>query len=121
MPAWFHARVADGHTILVAERSHEPIGFAVFGANSLDVEAGAELRNVYVDQNAASSGIGRELVQACEARLRDAGVTSVSLGVFPQNVRAIAFYKRLGYAKVRLTTWMNNGSEFADQIMLKEL
>ena len=53
--------------------------------------------------------------------MRTAGAKNVSLGVFPSNVRAIAFYERLGFVRLKVSTWHNNGIAFEDQIMLREL
>ena len=48
---WFSARVADGHTVLVTD---DLAGLAVFGPNTLVVNADRELRNVYVEPGRTS-------------------------------------------------------------------
>lgn len=51
--------------------------------------------------SARRSGLGTLLMQEAERRLRAAGVTAIVLEVAVDNLPAIAFYKRLGYAVVR--------------------
>lgn len=43
-------------------------------------------------------GFGRKLMQTMEGHLRDLGSTGIHLRVSPSNVRAINFYKALGYS-----------------------
>ncbi|RYG87570.1 GNAT family N-acetyltransferase [bacterium] len=118
---WFERRVADGHRILVAHEDDRLLGLAIDGPNTLEAPAERELRNVYVDPDLTSRGVGRQLAQASLNAMARDGISSVSLGVFPQNVRAIAFYERLGFVRYKVSTWTNNDVEFADQIMLLAL
>ncbi|RYG29718.1 GNAT family N-acetyltransferase, partial [bacterium] len=97
------------------------VGLSVDGPNTLDVPADRELRNVYVEPEITSRGIGQALAERALQEMRREGTRSVALGVFPSNLRAIAFYERLGFVRHRVSTWTNNGVEFADQIMLCEL
>lgn len=107
--------------MLVAEEEARTVGLSVDGPNTLDAPADRELRNVYVDPEITSRGIGRALAERALDEMRAEGVKAVSLGVFPTNLRAIVFYERLGFVHYRVSTWSNNGVEFADQIMLREL
>ncbi|WP_438482808.1 GNAT family acetyltransferase [Oleiharenicola lentus] len=44
------------------------------------------------------SGLGRELMDKAEAILRAAGCPKINLQVRPDNVQAVEFYKRMGFA-----------------------
>ena len=110
--------MADGHTVLTAD---DLSGLAVFGPNTLDAPADRELRNVYVEPGLTSRGIGRTLTETALSRMREEGHRSACLGVFPQNVRAVAFYESLGFRTLKVATWTNNGATFEDQILLRTL
>ncbi len=118
---WFESRANEGHRVLVAADREHIRGLAVYGPNTLDAPAERELRNVYVEPDMASRGIGLALVEECLSRLRDEGVRAVSLGVFPSNVRAIAFYERCGFIRHKEAAFTKRGVEFADQIMVRKL
>lgn len=118
---WFASRVREGHTVLVAEDQAKILGLAVYGPNTLDAPAERELRNVYVEPETTSRGVGRALADESLRRMRSEGVRVVSLGVFPSNVRAIAFYERLGFRKHKRATFTKSGIVFEDQIMILEL
>lgn len=107
--------------MIVAVEADAIVGLAVYGPNSLDVVAERELRNVYIEPEITSRGIGRALVEASLRRLEDEGVRAVSLGVFPSNVRAIAFYERCGFVRHKRSIFTKRGVEFEDQIMLLHL
>jgi ribosomal protein S18 acetylase RimI-like enzyme len=44
-------------------------------------------------------GVGSALVQAAKAEARAAGLARLSLGVLPDNVAALLFYRRQGFAE----------------------
>jgi len=52
---------------------------------------------IAVAQERHGQGIGRALMLALEERARAAGVRKLSLGVFPENERALRLYRSLGY------------------------
>lgn len=57
---------------------------------------GAEF-GVTVASGARNLGVGRALITTLETWARDYGVTRMALGVFPNNERARALYRSLGY------------------------
>ncbi len=57
------------------------------------------LNYLAVEPTAQRAGLGRQLVEAAERRLRAAGCPKVNLQVRRSNVAAIAFYRRIGYAE----------------------
>ena len=72
---------------------------------------GGELRAVYVDPPAQGAGVGRALMDAGEARLRDEGYPFAVLWVFAANGMAREVYNRRGWVlepdavKERLDRW----------------
>ncbi len=79
----------------VAERSGAIVGYAMIG-----FRAGSRLARIFslaVDPGCARQGIGRALLEACEARARARGSTAVRLEVRADNRAAIRLYETAGY------------------------
>jgi len=55
---------------------------------------------IAVDPQRQGRGFGRALMDATEAMARQSGFKQMHLTVHPDNVKAIAFYERLGWTKV---------------------
>jgi predicted GNAT family N-acyltransferase len=55
----------------------------------------AKMRQVAVDESLQGTGVGRLLVEACEAKARAAGATEIQLNA---RESAVSFYLKLGYA-----------------------
>jgi ribosomal protein S18 acetylase RimI-like enzyme len=81
---------------IVAEVDGEVVGFVAVGS-AHDDDADGELWAIYVLPQHWSTGIGRELMQAGEARLRELGYTNAVLWVFDDNPRARRFYELAGW------------------------
>jgi GNAT superfamily N-acetyltransferase len=81
---------------LVAERDGVVVGFVSVGA-SRDDDGCGELFAIYVDPDHWGTGVGRELVEAGEERLRELGHTEAILWVLDDNPRARRFYERAGW------------------------
>ena len=77
---------------IVAEDDGEIVGFVSVGA-SRDDDAEGELYAIYVDPTRWGTGVGRELIAAGEARLRELGRHDVVLWVLEDNPRARRFYE----------------------------
>ena len=56
-------------------------------------------------------GVGRALLEALERWAREQHVTRITLGVFPDNERAKALYKKMGYEEEGLA---RNAARFSD-------
>jgi ribosomal protein S18 acetylase RimI-like enzyme len=84
------------HPPLVAEDDGAIIGFVSVGA-SRDDDAEGELYAIYVDPTRWGTGVGRELIEAGEARLRELGQHEVVLWVLEDNPRARRFYEAAGW------------------------
>jgi ribosomal protein S18 acetylase RimI-like enzyme len=82
---------------LVAEVDGDVVGFVAVGP-AHDADADGELWAIYVRPDRWGMGIGRALIEAGEARLRELGHTSAVLWVFEDNPRARRFYEAAGWA-----------------------
>jgi ribosomal protein S18 acetylase RimI-like enzyme len=102
-----------GSFLLVAERSGEPVGYAMVhlrGGSStwpLGEQAG-EIETLSVLPAARGLGIGTALLAAVHEELRAVGITELSLLVLPGNLSAIGFYERQGFNTFGL--WLRVGS-----------
>lgn len=59
-----------------------------------------EIQRLYLLQSQIGQGQGRILMEYCLDWARTQGFLAVWLGVWDRNVRAIAFYERLGFKKI---------------------
>jgi ribosomal protein S18 acetylase RimI-like enzyme len=90
------------HTLLVAERDGELIGYAMVsvgdGPATWDVgELTAEIETLSVLESERGSGVGRALTEAAAEVATKAGAGSVAVGVAHTNADAIRFYEREGF------------------------
>ena len=96
----WRAAFADETTgALVAEDDGRIVGFTSFGP-SRDGDASertAEILTIYVEPSTMGRGIGRELLAAASASLRDRGFERATLWVLEANERARRFYEREGW------------------------
>jgi ribosomal protein S18 acetylase RimI-like enzyme len=98
-----------GH-LLLAEEDGRPVGYAMVsetgGQATLQTGARmAELETLSVAEGERGQGIGRALMDAAYAVMRELGVTEVMLYVLEGNDGAVRFYERLGmrpYLRVML-------------------
>lgn len=110
----FEGYLADPERILLVAELPEADGSHLLGYTMLvggepsDADAGravtarptVELSKVYVLAESHGTGAGAALMRASLDAARAAGAVTVWLGVNEENVRAIAFYERHGFAKV---------------------
>jgi ribosomal protein S18 acetylase RimI-like enzyme len=87
-------------TNLVAEVNGEVAGFVAFGPTrdpDLDPVSIGEIYGIYLHPSVWRSGYGRALMDEALRRLSDDGFIEVMLWTWERNVRARAFYERLGF------------------------
>ena len=85
---------------LLAERDGAAVGWASCGPtrdDDLDPATTGEIRAMYADPAAWSTGVGAALMSACLEHLTDAGFRAVTLWVLEDNARARGFYERWGF------------------------
>ncbi len=104
-----------GSFTLVAADSDQakPQGFIVVQGGST-----GHVITIDVSEGARRSGVGSLLLKSAEDRLRAAGSDAVGLETAVDNVAALKFYKRHGYAVVR--TWPRYYSNGVDALVLKK-
>ncbi|MFA7685837.1 MAG: GNAT family N-acetyltransferase [Candidatus Gracilibacteria bacterium] len=56
-----------------------------------------EVRDMYVDENKRSRGVGRKLLEALFSEAKDQGITELHLAVWTQNKPAVRLYKSMGF------------------------
>ena len=86
--------------VLVAERGGAMIGYAKLGPPHLPFEPrgeAAELRQLYVVEEAKGQGIADELIRWVIDRARDKRADHLYLSVFTDNHRARRFYEKYGF------------------------
>lgn len=92
---WNEYIATKGHELLVSKEAGVMQGWISFGQcrdeGSSKVEA--EIWAIYVSPSAWSTGVGRLLWLRARALMLAQGFQSCSLWVFPQNERAIRFYR----------------------------
>ncbi len=66
----------------------------------------AELARIYVDKKYFGKGQGKILLEFCANFLKENNISSIWLGVWQKNKKAIAFYERMGFKKKGTTTFL---------------
>jgi GNAT superfamily N-acetyltransferase len=102
-------RCAQKHgTMVIAEDRDNPVGwaFAYEEHGELFVTEPERrhgfLAEIFVMPQARGKGLGRALMEACEAWSRGRGHTLLTIGVLARNARAIRAYEGSGYAPYTL-------------------
>jgi GNAT superfamily N-acetyltransferase len=103
-------RCAEKHgTMLIAEHEGKPVGWA-FAHDQLGelfvVEPERQhgyLAELYVVPEVRGKGIGRALIEGCEAWARGRGHRLLQVGVLARNARAIRSYEGAGYSAYGMT------------------
>jgi ribosomal protein S18 acetylase RimI-like enzyme len=101
--------MADHHGIArMAERDGRAIGWVVAWPEDDDLYVIAQERRIvyiselFVAEEARGQGVGRALIGHCEDWARAQGIGLMHIGVLPGNTRAVAIYRRAGYATYAL-------------------
>jgi len=88
-------------TFLIAEIEAMPVAFAkLFNGDVPDCVRGiapVEIERFYVDQRFHGKGVAQTLMEACFDSASQSGHKTVYLGVWENNHRAIAFYRKCGF------------------------
>lgn len=101
-----------------------PIGYALNCTPDLPIDGEAgdrELRRIYALSRYHGSGPGRALMETAIAEARDRGAARLLLGTYEDNDRAIAFYRRHGFALAGTRQFRVGQRLFDDIVMAKRL
>jgi ribosomal protein S18 acetylase RimI-like enzyme len=98
-----------------------PIGYAMLTApdfpEGLAQPGDLELRRIYLFSRFHGGGTGQRLMDRVIAGAREAGATRLLLGVHPENLRALAFYRRSGFVVIGERTFHVGPSTFVDPVL----
>ncbi len=94
------AKIGESAGVFVAiGEGGERLGFATVSEEAhFTGEAQAYIGELATLLEAEGRGVGKELVSACEAWARSRGFRILSLATGAANVRALGFYRHLGFA-----------------------
>lgn len=91
------------HTI-VAEEVDQMIGYAQLRwgekPDCISSNSAGEIQRLYIKRAFHGTGLANELMSICLSVLRERGSDIAWLGVWEENPRAIAFYKKNGFKEV---------------------
>jgi diamine N-acetyltransferase len=98
------AEIADPRsTFLIAFIGDAPAGYArLLAGDAPEFVPGdrrLELARLYADHAWHGRGVGPALIEACLDEARHGGFTTMWLGVWERNWRAIAFYRKRGFVE----------------------
>ncbi|MFO1310774.1 MAG: GNAT family N-acetyltransferase [Burkholderiales bacterium] len=89
---------------LVAEEAGRLLGYAQMrwgeAPGCVATRIPGEIRRLYVRKEAIGTGLAHALMRACLDEMARRGFDSAWLGVWENNPRAIAFYRKFGFAPV---------------------
>ena len=93
----------DEHTLLIAERDGEPIGYAVVslggGATTWALgERTAEIETLSVLESERGSGVGKALTELAAEVAREGGAETILVAAAHSNEDAVRFYEREGFS-----------------------
>jgi len=99
------AEIANPNMVtLLVEHQAELIGYAQLHWGEppacVTAERPGEIQRFYVQSGWHGKGIAQTLMNACIAEMQQKGTDVVWLGVWENNPKAIAFYKKVGFAAV---------------------
>jgi len=111
--------------VLIAEIDRKPVGFALFFPNysTWEGKPGLYIEDIFVEESARKSGIGRKLIAAVAKIAQLRGCARIDLAVLDWNP-ARSFYHRLGFqhaepwqifrlSESKLVTLIDEASDFA--------
>ncbi len=117
---WDDSLRRDVSKIIVAERDSSVVGFCCFGSSQdddVDSTTVGKIFCLYVLQEHWSTGLGFALSDEALRAQEAAGYRALSLWVLDTNLRARAFYERIGFQ----TDGKSKTEQLEDGIMLDEL
>jgi len=111
-------RSAD-HLALVAEADGEVVGNVLVNVDRNVTTEHIGVLAICIAAGWRDVGIGTELVRGAQEWARDRGLRKVSLGVFPDNGRAIAVYERCGFVHEGLRRQQyRSGDTLRDEVLM---
>jgi diamine N-acetyltransferase len=110
---------------LVAERDGALVGYALLRRNAvlpcISDPTAVELQRLYVSSDCHGTGLAQRLMTACIDTARTAGATTLFLGVWEHNPRAIRFYEKQGFTTVGEHTFRVGSDDQRDLILARPI
>jgi ribosomal protein S18 acetylase RimI-like enzyme len=103
-------------TTIVAEISGSMIGFVQIKHGEGDME----VARLYVDRRFHGQGIAQQLMDAVIDTARETATSTVWLGVWEHNPRAIAFYEKCGFRITGSHPFLLGSDLQTDYVMVRE-
>jgi RimJ/RimL family protein N-acetyltransferase len=118
------AELCDPNVVtLILDAGAGPAGYAqLWTASEPEVPMpgrAIELRRFYIDRPWHGRGLARTLMAAVEREAADRGAVALWLGVWEQNRRAIAFYRKCGFLDVGSHVFVLGRDPQTDRIMMR--
>jgi ribosomal protein S18 acetylase RimI-like enzyme len=108
------------YRLCLAELKGAPVGFAVLSPPDLPVavtQNDIELKRIYLLHRFQGGGLGRRLLEWSVAEARAQGRRRLLLGVKADNTAALAFYDRVGFARIGERKFLVGGMLCDDYIL----
>jgi RimJ/RimL family protein N-acetyltransferase len=110
---------AAEHLALVAEADGDVVGNVLVSVDRGVATEHIGVLSICIAAEWRDVGIGSELVAAAQHWVRERGLRKLSLGVFPDNERAIAVYERRGFIREGLRRMQyRSGEQFRDEVLM---
>ena len=124
-PDLFRAEIEDPSGYILVAQAVELIGYAQVTREIVPPAVGdahaLELKRFYVDRAWHGLGVAQRLMtETCRAAA-ERGAATVWLSVWDQNPRAIAFYRKVGFADAGLIPFKLGNEMQTDFLMVKAL
>lgn len=121
---YFYA-VLGKDTVFVALEGATIIGFIQFGEADFDsvktTRNDIELKKLFVDTEHHGKGIGSQLIEAMLAHEKLVNIQNIYLDVYPENVKAIALYKKYGFQAAGEIPYKPNGKVIGYDLLMKRV
>lgn len=111
--------IESGTVTLLVESDGELISFAQLIRRFSSPHGDVEVARFYVDKAHHGRGIAQRLMQAVEETARGLGGTTLWLGVWERNWRAIAFYTKCGFRDVGSQPFLVGSDLQTDRVMAR--
>jgi GNAT superfamily N-acetyltransferase len=110
---------------IVAEADGKLAGYAYLRAGRVPEVGSAiapvELARFYVDREWHGRGVARRLMDEVVSHARGLGGRTLWLAVWQRNPRAIAFYRKYGFARIGSCSWEHTPGALEDDLMALDM
>jgi len=111
----------EGVVTLLVEEDDETIAYAQLRHTSGAPHGDLEIARFYVDHPHHGRGVAQKLMDAVEENARALGARRIWLGVWENNLRAIAFYRKRGFEQCGAQPFLLGSDLQTDWVMNRTL